>query len=239
MLSHRLKTNGAKMVDFSPNPDEAPPQPFLSAIASLNVQRRDDALFLLGSEYGKAFTPYDVCKTQVLADVFHVVRTGKVIFGGKLYAMPFGPVVKRTLDDCTRWAMGVLMAETYGRRGPAVAPPLRPTGWTGTRNHIPEFRVSAAYSRREQASWDWFSDDEQGHVRLAYETVISMSWPRSQAYFHDPISAIGYAYDLATRPYAKPFQGRVEMNWFDVLDGAEKTEAADVGYARAMLGLWA
>ena len=30
----------------------------------------------------------------------------------------------------------------------------------------------------------------------------------------------------------------VEMNWFDVLDGAEKIENVDCSYARAMLGLW-
>ena len=226
------------MAAVTQDPSGTSPRPFLSAVTSLNLQRRDDALYLLGCEYGRPFTQYEVCKTHVLADVFQVVQTGKVIFGGNLYAMPFGPVVKRTLDDCARWAMGVVLAATHARHPPVGPPPLCPSGWRGSQNQIIEFRASAAYGRRDRASWDNFSDAEQAHVRRAYETVTSMSWDRSQAYFHEPISAVGYAYDLATRPFAKPFKGRVDMNWFDVLDGAEAVESVDVSYARAMLGLW-
>jgi hypothetical protein len=233
-----LKVVRAMMDIVTQAPAETPPRPFLNAIATLNVQRRDDALYLLGCDYGKPFTPYDICKTQVLADVFHVIHTGKVVFGGRLYAMPFGPVTERTLDHCRQWATGALLATMLARPSSAAPQPLQPSGWTGSRNHIPEFRASPEYSRRDQASWDWFSDDEQRHIRSAYETVISMSWPRSQAYFHEPISAIGYAYDTATKPYGKPFKGRADMNWFDVLDGAERIESVDVNYARAMLGLW-
>ncbi len=215
-------------------------QPFLSAVTSPNTVRRDDALYLLGSEHSRPLTQYEVCKTHVLADVFHVVQTGKVIFGGQLYAMPFGPVVKRTVDDCARWAMGAVLAATHARQPPAWPPPLYPASWRGSRNQIIEFRASPSYGRRDQASWDDFSDAEQTDVRRAYEKVMSMTreWERSQAYFHDPISAIGYAYERATRPFPKPIEGRIEMNWFDVLDGAERIESADVSYARAMLGLW-
>lgn len=214
-------------------------RPFLSAVTSLNTQRRNDALYLLACEYDKPLTPYDICKTQVLAEALHIVQAGKVIFGGKLYAMPFGPVAEGTLDDCKRWATGYLWASMLARQVPAEPQPLQPSGWTGSRNHIPEFRASPEYARRDEASWDWFSDDEQSNIRQAYKTVISMSWLQSQSYFHDPVSAIGYAYDVATRQFPKPFTRRVEMNWFDVLDGAEQLEPRDVSYARTMLGLWA
>ena len=226
------------MASVTQNLVETSPRPFLSAVTSLNVQRRDDALYLLGCEYGRPLTQYEICKTHVLADVLHVVQTGKVIFGGTLYAMPFGPVVKRTLDDCARWAMGVVLAATHARQPPSVPPPLYPSGWRGSQNQIIEYRASPTYGRREEALWTHFSDAEQAHVRQAYEQVISMPWDRSQAYFHDPVSAVGYAYDVATRPFARPFKGRVDMNWFDVLDGAEKIEFEDVSYSRAMLGLW-
>lgn len=213
-------------------------RPFLSAVATLNVQRRNDALYLLSRDSGRPLTPYDICKTQVLADVLHVVKTGRVIFGGILYAMPFGPVAEGTLDDCRQWATGLMFATMLGRVVAEEKQPLEPSGWTGLRNHIPEFRASQAYSRRDEASWDWFSEDEQAHVRAAHEKVMRMSWQQSQTYFHNPVSAIGYAYEVATRPFPKPFKKRVEMNWFDVLEGAEKTERADCSYAREMLGLW-
>ena len=227
------------MTVVTPHPGGTSPRPFLGAIMSLNAQRRDDALYLLGCEYGRPLTPYEVCKTHVLADVFHVVQTGKVIFGGNLYAMPFGPVVKRTLDDCARWSLGTILTATHARQPPAKPPPLYPSGWRGSQNQIVELRASPAYDRRDQASWDDFADLEQTHVRRAYEKVAGLSWVRSQAYFHDPIPAIGYAYGVAIQPFPKPFKGRADMNWFDVLDGAETIEAVDVSYARAMLGLWA
>lgn len=212
--------------------------PFLSAIMSLNVQRRDDALYLLARDYQRPLTPYDICKTQVLADVFQVVQTGKVVFGGKLDALPFGPVVKQTLDACERWAMGLLMANMLAAPIASEEYPLRPSGWTGMRNHIPQFEPSPDYSRRQAASWDMFSEQEHANVCRAYEHVVGMEWGESQRYFHEPVSAVGYAYDAAIRPLAKPFRSRVAMNWFDVLDGAEQLESADCSHARAMLGLW-
>lgn len=213
-------------------------RPFLSAVMPLNVQRRDDALYLLAREYGNTLTPYEICKTQVLADVRHVLQTGRAIFGGTLYAMPFGPVPERALDDCKRWTVGIFFHEAIAQPIPFDQQPLQPCGWTGTHNHIAVFRASSEYNRREQASWDGFSDDEQADIRQAYAKVISMPWQQSQSYFHEPVSAIGYAYDLATKPFPRPFKGRARMNWFDVLDGAEKIEGADVNYARAMLRLW-
>jgi hypothetical protein len=106
------------------------------------------------------------------------------------------------------------------------------------RDHITIFVAASNYARQHEASWEWFSDAEQDNIRRAYEKVLSMTFKQSQAYFHVPVSAIGHAYDVATKPFPKPFKGRVEMNWFDVLDGAEKLERVDVSYARAMLGLW-
>jgi hypothetical protein len=222
------------------NPGNIQGRPFLSEVSPLNVQRRDDALYLLATEHGKPITPYDICKTLVLADVFHVIDTGKVIFGGKLYALPYGPITKNTLDDCKRWASGLFLAGMLGVNFPPEASPLQPSGLTGSRNHIVEFKASPEYGRRNEASWDWFSDAEVDNTRRAYEKVMEMGSlsSKSQRYFHDPVSAIGFAYDLATKPLAKPFKSRVEMNWFDVLDGAEQVEKKDVSYARAMLGLW-
>lgn len=214
-------------------------RPFLSALQPVNAQRRDDALYLLAREYEKPLTQYDICKTLVLADVFQVIETGKPVFGGTLYALPYGPVTDGTLDACTRWARGfVFTAALMAHFRSSTAAPLEKRGTTGTRDHISIFVAASNYVRADEASWDWFSDAEQANVRRAYDKVMSMTFRRSQSYFHDPVSAIGYAYDIATRPFPKPFKGRIEMNWFDVLDGAEETEKRDASYARAMLGLW-
>ena len=216
-------------------------RPLVSSISALNVQRRDDALYLLALESGKLLSPYDICKTQVLADVFHVVETGKAIFGGKLYAFPYGPVVKQTLDDIKRWISAFAVTATHVQERAPAAKPLVPVRWgQGAIDPYPEFGPSPTYAAEREVDWGWFADGEVSNIRRAFSKVIQMGSlsSQSQRYFHEPISAIGYAYSFAIRDCPKPLKGRVDMNWFDVLDGAEKVEGTDVNYARAMLGLW-
>jgi hypothetical protein len=226
------------VTSVSQDPSKAGGCPFLSMVAPLNKQRRNDALYLLASEYERPLSQYDICKTVVLADAYHVIEFGKAIFGGKLYALPFGPVETETCNDCKEWVSRIAAIQFFARLKVVSAMPLRQFSSMGKQNHIALFRASPDYERREEASWDWFTDEEQGNIRRAYEKVVGMRWNQSQSYFHDPVSAIGYAYDVATKPYKKPFESSVEMNWFDVLDGAEKIDQYDASYARAMLRLW-
>lgn len=222
--------------DVADDPGSVGDRPFLSAVMPLNEQRRNDALYLLAREYRRTLTQFDICKTHIVADAFQVIQTGKAIFGGPLYAMKHGPVPTQTLDHCRVWARNALVA------GVALAAlaPLQLVSESGKFNHIKSFGPSPIYARANEASWDWFSDQEQRNIHDAYALVMRMSWSEADHYFHNPTaSAIGYAYDVATRHYPKPLTTIVEMNWFDVLDGAEKVEHKDVSYARAMLGLWA
>jgi hypothetical protein len=207
-------------------------RPFLSAVKALDEERRDDALYLLAKQHRFAITQYVVCKTVVLADVFQVLEVGKTIFGGPLTALPFGPVESSTYDDVKRWAKAALAT------GMIATSPLQKSGSMPGRDHIYHFSAAPGYARGVEASWEYFSEAEEKNIRRAYKKVIGMTWRQSQRFFHEPISAIGYAYDVATKPYAKPFKSSVAMNWFDVLDGAEQIEKQDVNYARAALSLW-
>ncbi|MGF1634129.1 MAG: hypothetical protein ACFCVE_09800 [Phycisphaerae bacterium] len=226
------------MIQTVTHDPSATARPFLSEVAPLNVQRRDDALYLLATEYGRPLTQYEVCKTVVLSDVLHVIETGRVIFGGSLVALPYGPIIDGTFDACRSWARGGVAAALMAPWVSSPSAPLHKSGTMPGREHVSIFVAADDYGRRSEASWDGFAADEQRHIREAYSRVIGMTFGDSQRYFHEPVSAIGYAYEVATRPFDKPFRGSVAMNWFDMLDGAERIERVDVGYARDLLGLW-
>ena len=228
------------MATVQPTPAISPAAPRLSQITPLNEQRRDEALYLLAQESEREMTQYDVCKVQVLADTFHVIDTGRVIFGGELVALRFGPLISSTLDACGRWALGAVAAAAVAApQGSGERPPLELVRREGRDNNIAVYRASLDPWRAEAATWESFAEPEEVNIRRAFRTVLDMpSWKESQRYFHEPISAIGYAWEKATRPYPKPLSTRVAMNWFDVLDGAESVDKTDVGYARSMLRLW-
>lgn len=169
-------------------------QAVLSQLAPFNEDRFDAVMGFISARSNRTFDQYELMKLHVLIDVFHVLKYGRTVIGGQLYAWPLGPVMSDAyyyaMRDCPK--IGHLMVTRIGRKR---------KGFTAT-----------SCPTRED-----FSESEMEVMREAWRTFIPMSRNERETYFHTAKSFLGRAYMKAKS--GQPDEARdIEMSWADVID---------------------
>jgi Antitoxin SocA-like, Panacea domain len=182
----------------------------MSQLTPFNEYRYDLVVAYVLKRINALFDIYDFVKIHALVDAIHVAETGRPVVGGKLEPWAHGPVVRPAYARANRILQGREATDKFEvlkMQGPRPSAGVRPS-------YVPDT--------------DEFCESELSAMEKAYKLFNTLGQNELYAYFHDPKTFIGYAWNKAR-------ETNKDISWQDILDAYEREKGVPSRLARLTL----
>ncbi len=182
----------------------------MKQLSPFNEYRYDLVVAYVLKRINALFDIYDFVKIHALVDAIHVAETGRPVIGGVLESWEHGPVAKPAYDRAKRILEGRESADKFDvvtLNGP---------------------RPMAGAKSTYAPDTDEFCASELSAMDRAIDVFNSMGHDELYAYFHNPKTFIGYAWNEARRT-------RRNLSWREILEAYERDKGDTQNLARLTL----
>jgi hypothetical protein len=186
-------------------------QYILTQLIPFNATRFDACMSYLSQKvYGRGLTIFELVKLHVMTDVFHVLQHGHQAIGGELQPWPYGPVVEPAYHRLKHWL------HSFEQKG------VQPAEYRIVGADVTAFEPTALFDP------DDLSASELEAMEKAVLLLRPMSFDDSYDFFHNDLTFMGRAYNLAKS------QQRA-LSWPDVIDAHDQIHGTNLQHLKSRL----
>ncbi len=188
----------------------------ISQLKPFSPERFDACMNYLMREYRRTLDQHDITKLHVMADFYHVLKTGKQMIGGKISPWKHGPVLVEGYNRVKS------LGHRFDETGPTHQGKIRVFAKSGT--HY-QYDTYGAIDEED------FSAAEIESLHRAWSTIMPKTFKEREDFFH------GNGYMGRVWTDAKE-RGLKAIDWSDLIDAYDKQHGEDHTHAKLMIEVW-